>query len=56
LQIGVRFVDLADSHDFARQREGHHDNTRIRPSQAVAAIDPLLDSDFVYDGKTPKQL
>jgi len=63
-QGGVRPVHRSDFDDFARQHERCQNHTRIGPRESITAIDPLLDfyfrphggTDFVYDGKTPKQL
>jgi tryptophanyl-tRNA synthetase len=53
----VHFLDATDARGFAGQCERNKDNSLICACEPFAAINPLLDGDFVYDGRSlPKIL
>ena len=50
---GVHVLADVDPHRFARQNVGHEHNSAVDARKPIAAINPLVDSDFVYDKNFP---
>src|SRR4051812_38477820 len=53
-QRSVRLVNPAYFRGFTWQHKRNHDDPGFRARETIAAIDPLFDTDFVYDKSSPK--